>query len=105
LRRDLLDRRVVRASERLSAAWQMAELVHPDRPLRRGFARVTAGDGSTLTSAAATRTAKRFDLHFADGAVAASVEGNGDTQAKPVERKRRPSHRPPQPGLFDPAEE
>ena len=105
LRRDLLDRRVVRASERLAAAWQMAELVHPDRPLRRGFARVTGRDGITLTSAAATRTAKRFDLHFADGAIAGSVEGGGEAPAKAVERKRRASHMPPQPGLFDPAEE
>jgi exodeoxyribonuclease VII large subunit len=105
LRRDLLDRRVVRASERLAAAWQMAELVHPDRPLRRGFARVTGRDGITLTSAAATRAAKRFDLHFADGAIAGSVDGGGEAPAKAVERKRRASHMPPQPGLFDPAEE
>jgi exodeoxyribonuclease VII large subunit len=107
LRRDLLDRRVVRASERLAAAWQMVELVHPDRPLRHGFARVTARDGNILTSAAATRTAKRFELHFADGSVPGSVDENA--QPKAIERKRRRAHMPPQmqgqPGLFDPTEE
>ncbi len=104
LRRGLLDQRVARARERLVAAAAMAALVHPDRPLSRGFARVTAKDGRTLTSAEAARTAQRLDLHFADGAVAATTEGS-EPKARPLERKRRPSHMPPQPGLFDPAEE
>ena len=104
LRRGLLDQRVARARERLVAAAAMAALVHPDRPLSRGFARVTARDGRTLTSAEAARAAQRLDLHFADGAVAATTEGS-EPKARPLERKRRPSHMPPQPGLFDPAEE
>ena len=33
-------RGVARAEERLAALWRMAELAHPDRPLRKGYARV-----------------------------------------------------------------
>src|SRR3982751_1554150 len=49
LRRDLLDQRVVRLSERVSAAWKMAQLAHPERPLSKGYVRVTSRDGLTLT--------------------------------------------------------
>src|SRR5206468_8687619 len=45
LRRDLIDQRIERLSEKLAAAWTMAELVHPERPLKRGFARVTSRGG------------------------------------------------------------
>ena len=41
LRRELVDQRIARLSEQLAAAWKMAELVHPERPLQAGFARVT----------------------------------------------------------------
>ena len=103
LRRDLVDRRIATMSERLAAAWKMAGMVHPDRPLDRGFARVTAVDGGrTLTSAAAARDAIRIELHFRDGRVRAAT---GDAASAPVERKRRKPHNASQPGLFDPAEE
>jgi len=104
LRRGLLDQRLARARDKLAAAATMAELVHPDRPLSRGFARVTGKDGHTLTSAAAARTAGRFDLHFADGALPAASD-EGGAPRPPLERKRARSHMPPQPGLFDPAED
>ena len=48
LRRDLIDARIARLTERLAAAWTMAGLVHPDRPLSRGFVRVTDRDGRRL---------------------------------------------------------
>ena len=105
LRRELLDQRVERLREKLESAWSMAGLVHPDRPLRRGFARVTAPDGATLTSAARARAAGHVDLHFADGTVPATVDGGEPPTRPAVERKRAKRHIPPQPGLFDPAEE
>jgi exodeoxyribonuclease VII large subunit len=103
LRRELLDRRIERLSDRLSAAWKMAELVHPERPLARGFARVTSRDGRTLTSAAAARTERRLTLRFGDGAVDADIPGERAPAA--VERKPRRSYIAPQPGLFDGQEE
>ena len=103
LRRDVLDQRIARLSERLSAAWKMAELVHPERPLSKGYVRVTSRDGVTLTHARDARDAQRLTLHFGDGAVDAAVEGQ--TARSPVEPKRRKPYIPSQPGLFDPAEE
>jgi exodeoxyribonuclease VII large subunit len=103
LRRDLIDQRIARLTERLSAAWKMAELAHPERPLSKGYVRVTSRDGRTLTHAPDARAARRLTLHFGDGAVDASVEGGGAPPA--VEPKRRKPYIPPQPGLFDPAED
>jgi exodeoxyribonuclease VII large subunit len=103
LRRDLIDQRIARLSERLTAAWKMAELVHPERPLSKGYVRVTSRDGRTLTHVEAARAAERFTLHFGDGAVDASVEGA--SSPRPVEPKRRKPYIAPQPGLFDPAED
>jgi exodeoxyribonuclease VII large subunit len=65
--------------------------------------RVTSRDGATLTHAADARAAKLLTLRFGDGSVDAAV---GDTTVPtPVERKARRSYIPPQPGLFDPAED
>jgi exodeoxyribonuclease VII large subunit len=103
MRRDLLDQRVSRLGEQLTGLWRLAELAHPDKPLSRGFARVTSRDGQTLTRARDAREAQRLTLHFGDGPLNASVDGV--TAPKPVEPKRRRPYIPPQPGLFDPAED
>ena len=101
LRRDLIDQRIARLSEKLSAAWKMAELVHPERPLSKGYVRVTSRDGRTLTRASEAREAQLLTLHFGDGGLDASVDGS----RAPVEPKRRKPYIQSQPGLFDPAEE
>ncbi|HYX47925.1 MAG TPA: exodeoxyribonuclease VII large subunit [Sphingomicrobium sp.] len=103
LRGDLLNQRISRLSERLSAAWKMAELAHPERPLKKGYVRVTSRDGATLTNAADARAAKLLTLRFGDGSVDAAVEGAATPKA--VERRPRRSYIPAQPGLFDPAED
>jgi exodeoxyribonuclease VII large subunit len=103
LRRDLIDQRLSRLAEQLAGLWRLAELAHPDKPLSRGFARVTSRAGHTLTHARDAREAQHLTLHFTDGAVNASVDGS--PAPKPVEPKRRKPYMPPQPGLFDPAEE
>jgi len=103
LRRDLIDQRITRLTENLAAAWKMAELVHPERPLSKGYVRVTDRTGATLTRARDAREAQRLTLHFGDGTVDATPDGSAPRQ--PVEPKRRKPYMPPQPGLFDPAEE
>ncbi len=101
LRPDLLAQKLARASDRLAASAKMLPLVHPDRPLGRGFVRVTAAaDGRTLTHAADARTAGRLLLHFGDGQVPASTEDGPATPAK-VERQPKRSYVAPQPNLFD----
>jgi len=104
LRRDLVDHRIARLGERLSAAWKMAELSHPERPLQRGFARVTDRDGKTLMSAAAATAARELRLRFGDGEIDASL-GPAGPPPLAVERKPRRSYVAPQPGLFDAPEE
>jgi exodeoxyribonuclease VII large subunit len=102
LRSDLIDQRIARLSERLSAMWKMAELAHPERPLSKGYVRVTSRDGRTLTHAADARAAQRLTLRFGDGEVDASVDGAVPQQVEP---KRRKPYLPPQPGQYDPAED
>ena len=81
----------------------MAGLVHPDRPLSRGFARVTDRAGQTLIHAEQARAAGSLTLRYADGTVDVTVAGA--PEAAPVrarvERKGRASYVAPQPGLFD----
>ncbi|MEP6982338.1 MAG: exodeoxyribonuclease VII large subunit [Sphingomicrobium sp.] len=103
LRRDLIDQRISRLTEQLSGLWRLAELAHPDKPLSRGFARVTGRDGQTLTHARDARAGHYVTLHFGDGEVDATVDGSGTP--RPVERKRAKPYIAPQPGLFDPAED
>jgi exodeoxyribonuclease VII large subunit len=101
LRRELLLDRVVRSAEKLESLWTMAQLVHPDRPLSRGFVRVTDRAGKTLARAADAIAARLLTLRFGDGDVAVAA---GETPP-PVERKRRHSYVSKQPGLFDQAED
>jgi exodeoxyribonuclease VII large subunit len=102
LRSELIEQRIGRLSEKLAAAWKMAELAHPERPLSKGYVRVTSRDGRTVMSAADARSAQRLSLRFGDGAVDASVDGES---RQTVEPKRRKPYIAPQPGLFDPAED
>jgi exodeoxyribonuclease VII large subunit len=103
LRPELLDQRIARLTERLTAAWKMAELAHPERPLSKGYVRVTSRDGATLTHARDARAAKLLTLRFGDGSVDAAVDEGA--APRPVERKPRQSYIGKQPGLFDRPEE
>jgi len=101
----LLTERVQRAHEKLTALWRLADLAHPERPLQRGFVRVTDRAGKTIIHAADARAAAQIDLHFADGRVAAHI-GDGAAPipfrpAKRVERKGRDTYLPGQADLFD----
>ena len=101
----LLRERLSRGQEKLAALWKMAELVHPERPLKRGFVRVTDRAGKTLIHAADARAAGGIDLHFADGRVEAQVgSAAGPVAVRParrVEPKGAKPYPPGQPGLFD----
>jgi exodeoxyribonuclease VII large subunit len=105
LRPALLDRKLDRAKEQLAAVrltdrairakiadgqvalerlWRIAEQLHPDKPLQRGYVRVEKRGGGVLTDAAAAKAAGSLTLHFADGAVDARVEdGAKPTPARP----------------------
>lgn len=86
LRPAMLGNRLSRATDRLEQLWRVAQSLHPDGPLKRGYARVSSRTGATVTDAASARKASALTLHFADGPVDARVE-RGSTaaygQAKP----------------------
>ena len=103
LRSGLVVNRIERASEKLAALWRLAGLAHPERPLQRGFVRVTDREGRTLIHAADARAAGMLNLRFADGQVEATVEGSIARLERSTPKSYRPQRpRPtPQPGLFD----
>ena len=104
LRSELLSDRVSRARDQLASLWRLAELAHPDQPLKRGFARITDRSGKTLTHAADAVAARELKLHFGDGTVDATA-GAEASQSDRVERPRRAPYVAPQRGLFDEPEE
>ena len=103
LRSGLVVNRIERASEKLAALWRLAGLAHPERPLQRGFVRVTDREGRTLIHAADARAAGMLNLRFADGQVEATVEGSIARLERSTPKSYRPQRPRPtsQPGLFD----
>lgn len=103
LRAEMVGQRITQASERLESLWRLAGLAHPERPLQRGFVRVTDREGRTLIHAGDARSAGFLKLRFADGSVEATVEGSIARLERSTPRSYRP--RKPgaagQPGLFD----
>jgi len=96
----LVTERISRAHEKLASLWRLAELAHPEKPLQRGFVRVTDRAGKTIIHAGDARSAVAVDLHFADGRVAAHIgDGAAPVPFRPAKRKANAD--PGQPGLFD----
>ena len=105
LRRQLVVQRIERGEEQLKSLWRLAGMAHPERPLQRGFVRVTDRNGKTILHAGDAREAAALSLRFADGSVDATVDGATARLERASPRSYRPA-RPaggptPQPGLFD----
>ena len=81
----LLERQLQQAQQRFDALARLASSLHPEAPLKRGFARVTGLDGKTISSRGAAIAAGRAVLRFADGAVDATIDGAGP---RPIAPKR-----------------
>lgn len=82
--------------------WRLAGLAHPDRPLARGFARITDDDGHTLTTAQEAGKRAHLHLRFADGAIGAVPDSKAGIEPRKPSAYRRPKQpAAPQPGLFD----
>lgn len=97
---DAMRRRFAEMSARINALWRLAELAHPEKPLSRGFARVTALDGTTLASAAAAGREARLRLIFHDGDVAATTSASEPPARVERSRRRGYSASDDQPGLL-----
>ena len=104
-RKALVVQRIERAREQLTSLWRLAGLAHPERPLQRGFVRVTDRAGKTILHAGHAREAGALSLRFADGPVEATVDGTTARLERAAPRSYRPAKpsggTAPQPGLFD----
>lgn len=87
----LVLRPIAERSERLAGLARLADQLHPLRPLERGYVRVTAADGATVTSCAVAIRASALTLHFGDGAL--DVVPKGDEAPVPTPTKPRKAAR------------
>ena len=95
----LLKRRVEQGQQRLDALARLAGSLHPEAPLKRGFARITDASGKTILSRDAAIKAGEVGLRFADGEVGASVHGGSPTPKPSPPKPSRPAIN--QGNLFD----
>ncbi|KTT74683.1 exodeoxyribonuclease VII large subunit [Sphingomonas endophytica] len=96
-----LERRLETARRRLADTGRLIDSLNPDRILERGYARVEAAGGGTVTTADAARAAGALTLRFRDGAVGVRVE-DAPAPAPKVEPKPRRAYpeKPEQPRLI-----
>ena len=94
----LLSRRVEQGQHRLDALARLQGSLHPEAPLKRGFARVTDTSGKTIMSRDAAMKAGEVSLRFADGDIDASVKGAASTPRPAAPKPPKPA--PNQGNLF-----
>ena len=85
--------RFIQTQQRLDTLGRLAESLHPEAPLKRGFARVTGVDGKTITNSKAAIASGHVGLRFADGEIGAVVDrASPTTRSAPA--KQRPAAKP-----------
>ena len=78
LRPAMLEQRLAAARQKLEGIGRHLDLVHPNRPLEKGYAWVEArGTRKVVGTAEAARAAGAVTLHFIDGSVDARLERPG----------------------------
>jgi exodeoxyribonuclease VII large subunit len=99
VQRPLDDRRL-----QLAALARLAQQLHPERPLQRGYAMVLNSQGKALTDAASARRETALVLKFRDGTLDVSPGADGQAPAAklpPRASARQAPVKPQQPNLFD----
>lgn len=92
----LIARPIAEQRGRLDALWRLAEQLHPEKPLSRGYAMVLDPKGKAVTSAAAASTQPVLGIKFSDGAITVTP---GDAPRKP-RKKAKASAESGQPKLL-----
>jgi len=87
----LITRRIAEQRGRLDALWRLAEQLHPEKPLSRGYAMVLDPRGKAITSAAAAGKQTSLGIKFSDGAITAVPGGSPN-------RPRKTAKAPPESG-------
>jgi exodeoxyribonuclease VII large subunit len=90
-----LTRRLQEARSKLDSLARLADTLHPEAPLKRGFARVSDAEGRTIMTASAAKAAGQVSIRFADDSVDAVVVGGA-----PRPRQAQSVPKPGQSDLF-----
>ena len=96
-------RRLERLAERIAGLSQLLVSVDPERPLQRGFARVTRADGSIVHAGAMLASGEEVAIKFGDQVTRqAVIEGPATVPASPAPKPAKPrkADGPPQGDLF-----
>ena len=95
----LVERPLAERRERLAALGRLAEQLHPDRPLARGYVRVTDAEGRTITDRAGAAREAALTLKFRDGDLDVST-GGAAAPSTPRRKPAKPGTAPKQEDLF-----
>ena len=79
---------IAQAQSKLDALARLAEQLHPERPLERGYAIVMDGAGTAITSKVKAQAESALTLRFKDGELAVGV-GDAPRPANPSLPKRK----------------
>jgi exodeoxyribonuclease VII large subunit len=91
-----------RAGERLTSLSKLYLAVDPERPLERGFARVTRADGSIVHAGASLASGEAVAIKYGDKVTRdAVIDGKGGGQAPAVAKPARPKAKAPSPPQGD----
>jgi exodeoxyribonuclease VII large subunit len=97
--RPAAERGLERVGERLAALAKLYVSVDPDRPLRRGFARVTRQDGALVRAGASLEAGETVDIKFGDDVTRQAVVDGAPAGPKAA-RSRGKAPSPVQGDLF-----
>jgi len=95
------ERRLERLGERLEALSKLYASVDPDRPLQRGFARVTRPDGSIVHAGASLASGEPVDIRFGDAVTRQAVIDGPASSAPPASKPAKPRAKAPSPAQGD----
>ena len=88
-------RRLERLSERLEALSKLYASVDPERPLQRGFARVTRADGSIVHAGAALAGGEQVSIKFGDKVTRQAVIDGAGAVSPPAPAAPKPAKAKP----------
>ncbi|WP_334161893.1 exodeoxyribonuclease VII large subunit [Phenylobacterium sp.] len=96
------ERKLERLSERLTALSKLHASVDPERPLERGFARVTRADGSIVRQGAALASGEAVSIKFGDKVTReAVIDGAGRSEPPAAPKPARAKPKAPSPAQGD----
>jgi exodeoxyribonuclease VII large subunit len=95
------ERKLERLGERLEALGKLYTSVDPDRPLQRGFARVTRQDGSLVRAGASLAPGETVDVKFGDQVTRKAVIDGAAAEPGEPSKPAKPRAKSPSPAQGD----